>query len=143
MEPTATPRWLPDLTAMVALGHELAAQLQPGQVLALKGDLGAGKTTLVRAMAGALGVPEELVSSPTFALCNVYDTGAGLRLAHMDWYRLASEDDVIAAGLDEWLGAPDVIALVEWPDVGAALFPPGTRTLHLTLAPTGRMLTIS
>lgn len=143
MEPTATPRWLPDLTAMMALGEEIATQLEPGTVLGLEGDLGAGKTTLVRAIAVALGVPADAVSSPTFALCNVYAAESGLQLAHMDLYRLTSEDDVLAAGLDEWLGAPGVIALVEWPAVGAALFPPDTRTLHLALAPTGRLLTIS
>lgn len=127
---------------MRALGRELAAHLLPGEVLALQGDLGAGKTTLVRAIAAAWGVAEEAVSSPTFALCNLYD-GDTVRIAHLDLYRLGQTDDVVDAGLDEWLGAPDVVCLVEWPDVAAPLFPQGTRTLHLAIDGEGRRLTVT
>lgn len=96
------------------LGAEIAGALRPGAVVLLHGDLGAGKTTLVRGAARALGATEP-VTSPTFALAHRYD-GDAVRVAHLDLYRLG------AAGLgdDEQLIedelAGDVVAFVEWPD---------------------------
>jgi tRNA threonylcarbamoyladenosine biosynthesis protein TsaE len=106
----------PDATA--ALGAEIAARLRAGDVVLLRGDLGAGKTTLVRGAAAALGATAR-VTSPTFALAHRYD-GDGVRVAHLDLYRLRGlgedDEDLIA---DELTG--DVIAFVEWPDPVAAL----------------------
>lgn len=101
-----------------ALGAAIAARLRAGDVVLLHGDLGAGKTTLVRGAAAALGATAR-VTSPTFALAHRYD-GAGLRVAHLDLYRLAGlgEDDeeLIADELDG-----DVVAFVEWPGPAEAL----------------------
>lgn len=130
---------VPDAGAMDALGRSIARQLHPGAVLALTGDLGAGKTTLVRGICAELGVPAELVASPTFALCHVYE-GDTLTIAHLDLYRLESPDDLAATGLDEWLSAPDAICLIEWPQIAARELPPHTIWLDLTLVPGGRTI---
>ena len=133
------PQPVPDADAMAALGQRLAQQLQAGDVIALVGDLGAGKTTLVRGMCAGLGIAPEQVSSPTFALCNLYETDA-FHVAHMDLYRLESPDDLAAAGLDEWLAAPDAVCLIEWPEVARRDLPAATVWLHLSVVPGGRLV---
>ena len=133
------PQPVPNADAMHALGVQLAAQLVAGDVVALAGDLGAGKTTLVRGICDGLGIAAEEVSSPTFALCNVY-AGRDFHVAHMDLYRLESVDDLTAAGLDEWLGAPDALCLIEWPEIARRELPPQTIWLQLAVAPHGRTI---
>jgi tRNA threonylcarbamoyladenosine biosynthesis protein TsaE len=100
------------------LGGEVAGRLRTGDVVLLRGELGAGKTTFVRGAAAAIGATGR-VTSPTFALANRYD-GPSLRVAHLDLYRLAGlgEDDEDL--IEEELSGP-VIAFVEWPDPIAAL----------------------
>lgn len=116
-----------------ALGAAIAGRLRAGDVVLLRGDLGAGKTTLVRGAAKALGAAVR-VTSPTFALAHRYD-GDGVRVAHLDLYRLAGlgEDDeeLIADELDG-----DVVAFVEWPDAAAALVA-GRVVLEVELAHAG------
>ena len=94
-----------------ALGEELAARLQPGDVVVLEGELGAGKSELARGIAKGLGV-KETVTSPSFTILNVYESGR-YPLYHFDWYRLESEDELYELGMDEYLGG-DGIAVVEW-----------------------------
>ena len=95
-----------------ALGEELAARLQPGDVVVLEGELGAGKSELARGIAKGLGVTET-VTSPSFTILNVYESGK-LPLYHFDWYRLESSEELYELGMDEYLGGSG-IALVEWP----------------------------
>lgn len=96
-----------------ALGAELAAALKPGDIVLVRGELGAGKTTLVRGAAKALGVGEE-VTSPTFSIAHRYQ-GSDVSVSHVDLYRLAGlareEPDL----LDDYF-APDAIVFVEWPE---------------------------
>ena len=96
-----------------ALGEKIAAQLRPGDVLLLEGDLGAGKSELTRGIARGLGVAET-VTSPSFTILNVYDSGR-CPLYHFDWYRLESAEELYELGMDEYLGG-DGIAVVEWPE---------------------------
>lgn len=105
-----------------ALGAELAAALRPGDVVLVRGELGAGKTTLVRGAARALGVTEP-VTSPTFAIGHRYRAERAT-VSHLDLYRLASLGEEEPDLLDDYLG-PDRIAFVEWPqeqapELGAA-----------------------
>ena len=95
-----------------ALGCHLAAQLRPGDVLLLLGDLGAGKSELTRGIARGLGVSSP-VASPSFTILNVYDEGR-IPLYHFDWYRLNSAEELYEMGMDEYLGG-DGVAVVEWP----------------------------
>lgn len=94
-------------------GHAFAEVLQPGDVIALVGDLGAGKTRFVQAVAKGLGVPDEVVHSPTFTLIHEYRGRFPLR--HCDAYRLRNPDEFGDLGLDELFGE-DGVAFVEWAD---------------------------
>ncbi len=94
-------------------GCALAAALRPGDVIALVGDLGAGKTRLVQAVAKALGVPDEVVHSPTFTLIHEYPAVFPIR--HCDAYRLRNPEEFADLGLDELFGM-DGVAFVEWAD---------------------------
>ncbi|MEO9834793.1 MAG: tRNA (adenosine(37)-N6)-threonylcarbamoyltransferase complex ATPase subunit type 1 TsaE [Marinomonas sp.] len=104
----------PDLEAMAALGARIAARLQPGDVIALTGDLGAGKTTLARAILAGLGHAGE-VPSPTFTILETYD-GAEMRIAavHADFYRLDDPSEIRELGLEDYREGAVLIA--EWPD---------------------------
>jgi tRNA threonylcarbamoyladenosine biosynthesis protein TsaE len=96
----------------VAIGEAWGREAQPGWLIGLNGDLGAGKTQLVKGIARGLGSPAR-VHSPTFALLNEY-TGGRLPLFHLDLYRLNNREDVLSAGLEEYLARPDAVAVVEW-----------------------------
>jgi tRNA threonylcarbamoyladenosine biosynthesis protein TsaE len=99
-----------------ALGAELAATLQPGDVVSLSGDLGAGKTTFVRGAARALGVTGP-VTSPTFTIGHSYAaSGAIKRVTHLDLYRLGSLSDEDPDLLADYLGS-DTVAFIEWPAI--------------------------
>jgi tRNA threonylcarbamoyladenosine biosynthesis protein TsaE len=100
-----------------ALGAELAAGLRVGDVVLVQGELGAGKTTLVRGAARGLGVSDP-VTSPTFGIGHRYRGGA-VTLAHLDLYRLGSLAHEDPGLLEDYLG-PDTIAFVEWPEAGEA-----------------------
>jgi tRNA threonylcarbamoyladenosine biosynthesis protein TsaE len=115
-----------------AVGAALAAALQPGDLLALHGELGAGKTRLVRGLATGLGVRPEAVRSPTFVLHHVY-RGGRIVLHHLDLYRLGEGADVRGLDLESLLDGGAVA--VEWAELGdlAALDP-----VHLTLEERGR-----
>jgi tRNA threonylcarbamoyladenosine biosynthesis protein TsaE len=99
-----------------ALGARLAERLRPGDLVLLAGDLGAGKTTLIRGACRALGITEP-VTSPTFMIGQRY-AGGRLPVSHLDLYRLADLEGEDPALLDDYLG-PDGVAFVEWPDAGA------------------------
>ncbi|MFO7822170.1 MAG: tRNA (adenosine(37)-N6)-threonylcarbamoyltransferase complex ATPase subunit type 1 TsaE [Lentisphaeria bacterium] len=96
-------------------GRKLAQFLKPGTTVALYGDLGAGKTVLSRAIARGLGITEP-VTSPTFTVVQEYQTPEGKWFYHLDMYRINSEDDALAFGIDEYLFVPDGITLIEWPE---------------------------
>jgi tRNA threonylcarbamoyladenosine biosynthesis protein TsaE len=96
----------------MSLGREWAATASPGWVLALSGDLGSGKTQIVKGLAAGLGVVER-VHSPTFALLHEYH-GARWVLHHLDLYRLETREAIARAGLDEYLIAPPGVCVVEW-----------------------------
>jgi len=98
-----------------ALGARIAARLQPGDIVLLTGDLGAGKTTLIRGACRALGVTGP-VTSPTFTIGQRYE-GGRLPISHLDLYRLQSLEDEDPALLDDYL-RPDGVAFVEWPGAG-------------------------
>jgi tRNA threonylcarbamoyladenosine biosynthesis protein TsaE len=118
---------LPDAEGTIAFGREFAAQLRAGDVLALSGDLGAGKTHFVKGLAAGLAAPVE-VTSPTFTLIHEY-TGGRLPLFHFDLYRLESEDELLRIGFDDYLDAGGVLA-IEWADKFPALLPAHARRLH-------------
>jgi tRNA threonylcarbamoyladenosine biosynthesis protein TsaE len=97
----------------VGLGELMTELLRAPKLVVLRGDLGMGKTTLVRGMAAALGAPPEDVTSPTFTLVHEYK-GRKTRLIHLDLYRLETEQEIESIGLWELADAPDALVLVEW-----------------------------
>jgi tRNA threonylcarbamoyladenosine biosynthesis protein TsaE len=104
-----------------AAGARLAAELAPGDVVHVVGELGTGKTTLVRGACAALGVTVP-VTSPTFAIAHRYPAAGGVRVAHLDLYRIERLGDEDPDLLSDYLG-PDMVAFVEWPGDGAAELP--------------------
>jgi tRNA threonylcarbamoyladenosine biosynthesis protein TsaE len=111
-----------------ALGAELAAGLRPGDLVLVVGEVGAGKTTLIRGACRALGV-EDPVTSPTFTIGQRY-RGEGLWVSHLDLYRLAEIEAEEPALLDDYLG-PGSIAFVEWPAAGASRLGEAAITVRL------------
>ena len=105
-----------------ARGAALARELGPGSVVLLYGDLGAGKTVFSRGFARGLGITEP-VSSPTYTIVQEYELPGGNRLYHMDLYRISDERAALGFGVDEFLGEPGAISLIEWPERIRGLLP--------------------
>jgi len=99
-------------TETIAIAEAFAASLNPGNVVALSGELGAGKSIFCRAVMRALGVVDEALPSPTFAIIQEYH-GLDCRLAHMDWYRLNDADEIAMLGVRDYFQVP-WICLIEW-----------------------------
>jgi len=98
----------------LALGQTLAEILRPPMLVILRGEVGAGKTTLVKGIAAALGAAvEEDVTSPTFTLVHEYENEK-VHLFHLDLYRLETEEQIAVLGLEEMLAEPNALVLVEW-----------------------------
>ncbi|ATX78985.1 tRNA threonylcarbamoyladenosine biosynthesis protein TsaE [Mariprofundus aestuarium] len=98
----------------VAVAQRFAATLKPGDVVALFGDLGAGKSFFSRAVMRALGVTDAALPSPTFAIIQEYEA-ASCRVAHMDWYRLEDADEIEMLGVRDYF-QPPWVTLIEWPE---------------------------
>ena len=117
-----------------ALGKSLAARLRGGDVVALRGDLGSGKTMLVQGIAAGLGV-KRTVNSPTFILMRVYPVRPARRgiqqLVHVDGYRIHDEHEFEHIGLPDYLGRPDTVTVIEWPDRLPTLLPRRRWTVRL------------
>ena len=128
---------LPDLAAMDAFGARIAERLQTGDVVALSGGLGAGKTTLARAIISALGYAGE-VPSPTFTIIETYDPPAlRLKLVHADFYRLESPQEAEQLGLDDY--RDDAALIAEWPEnAGGFAHEPQCLSIALEIADGGR-----
>ena len=110
-------------------GEALSRYLEAGTVIALDGDLGAGKTCLTRGIARGLG-SEDPVASPTFTIVNEY-SGGRLMLFHFDTYRLSGEDDFYASGLDEYF-IRDGVCVVEWGGVIEGALPANTMKMQIS-----------
>ena len=123
-----------NLDDIATFAAEVAVQLQPRDCLLLHGDLGAGKTTFVRALVGALGGNVRLVSSPTFVLLNIYPT-LRMTVYHLDAYRVSGADELDAIGFGELLDDPNGLVIVEWPSRAAEALP--ARRVELTIETTG------
>ncbi|HSX10704.1 MAG TPA: tRNA (adenosine(37)-N6)-threonylcarbamoyltransferase complex ATPase subunit type 1 TsaE [Chlamydiales bacterium] len=117
----------------LAFGRKMATLLPPNAVIALSGDLGAGKTTFVQGLALGLRI-EENVQSPTFVILNIYQD----RLFHFDLYRLKKPSDFTSMGFEEYFQKGGLCA-IEWPDRIASLLPPETISIHFSYDGTQRL----
>ncbi|MDE2436970.1 MAG: tRNA (adenosine(37)-N6)-threonylcarbamoyltransferase complex ATPase subunit type 1 TsaE [Sphingomonadales bacterium] len=129
---------LPDMAATAALGAAIAARLHVGDVVALSGGLGAGKTTLARAIIAALGHSGE-VPSPSFAIIETYEPPAvRLPLVHADFYRLERPEEADEIGLDDYREGAVLIA--EWPEhAGGFAHEPACLSIRLEIEETARI----
>jgi len=109
-------------------GRKFAATVKRGDVLALAGDLGAGKTHLVKGLAAGLGIGSE-VTSPTFTLIHEYE-GGRFPLYHIDLYRLDTAQEALKIGLDEYLESAGV-TVIEWADKFTEIIPGGARWIRM------------
>ena len=114
----------------ISFGKRLGELLRPGDVIALSGELGSGKTWLTKGIASALDIPPEMVTSPSFTLVNEYE--GKFKLFHIDAYRLKEKSDFLSAGLDEYLYG-DGIAVMEWADRWPEILPENTVQIGLEL----------
>ncbi|MCP1199011.1 tRNA (adenosine(37)-N6)-threonylcarbamoyltransferase complex ATPase subunit type 1 TsaE [Notoacmeibacter sp. MSK16QG-6] len=138
--PAALKLMLPDEAATVRLAEDIALCLTPGDLVALSGDLGAGKSFLARALIRALADDDMLdVPSPTFTLVQFYD--GRLPVAHYDLYRLGDESELDELGLTESL--EDGAALVEWPERGGRSLPQPALSIHMSIDGDGRQAVLS
>lgn len=126
-------------TDMSALGARIAEMLAPGMVVGLSGDLGAGKTTLVRGilqhLCGDIEVP-----SPTYTIVQTYDTQIG-EIWHCDMYRLQRPEDAYELGLLD--AFEDAICLIEWPDKLGSIMPDDSRVIKIEMTEKGRSVTLT
>lgn len=116
----------------IALGRKIARLMKPGDVLALTGQLGAGKTTFVKGFAEELGVPADEVASPTFVLVHEYD--GRFPIYHMDWYRLDSVEEKDEMFLEEYFTGESVV-VVEWADKAPNILPKDHVTVVIEHGP--------
>jgi len=127
---------------MKALGKKLGALLRGGEVLELVGDVGAGKTTLTKGIAEAMGIDED-VQSPSFTISRVYDAPRELYLAHYDFYRL-HDAGIMTDELHETIQDPKTVTIIEWAEIVGGVLPADRLTVSITSpGETVRHVTIS
>ncbi|HOX31899.1 MAG TPA: tRNA (adenosine(37)-N6)-threonylcarbamoyltransferase complex ATPase subunit type 1 TsaE [Spirochaetales bacterium] len=129
--------FLADATGTEELGERLGRSLGGGTVIAFRGPLGAGKTTMTKGLARGLGI-EETVTSPTFTIVSEYE--GRLRLHHVDAYRLSGPEDFYSIGGEELLADPGGVCLVEWSERIEPALPPGAAIIELIVPPGGGRL---
>jgi len=128
----------------VALASAFAASLKPGDVVALSGELGAGKSVFCRAVMRALGVRDEALPSPTFSIIQEYEA-ENCKVAHMDWYRLDAVDEIEMLGVREYF-QPPWICLIEWPERAGELIDAAVIRISMSLPtadPDSRLININ
>src|SRR5882672_638182 len=126
---------LPDEPATLALGAALAPGVAPGRVLYLRGELGAGKTTVARGLLRALGY-EGRVKSPTYTLVELYPLSS-LNLYHFDFYRFKDQEEWLSSGFRDYFN-PQSACVVEWPERANGLLPPPDLSVALEFEGAGR-----
>jgi tRNA threonylcarbamoyladenosine biosynthesis protein TsaE len=153
----------------IKAGAEFAERLKPGDIVLLHGELGSGKTTFVKGIAQGLGI-KKTITSPTFSLMNIYKLPppsrgggqgegdyskplsptlspkgrGGLKLCHIDTYRLKNADELRAIGAQDYIGDPETITVIEWPEKIEEILPPTkTKSVHFEHVANGRKIWFS
>ena len=130
------------LSDLDEVADEILSSLGERSVVLFRGEMGAGKTTLISRIAARMGV-EDSVTSPTFALVNQYEGRGGRRIYHFDFYRIEDLDEAIELGIEDYFDS-GAVCLIEWPERIAAALPEDTVTVKITVNDDdSRTLTIS
>ena len=130
------------LDTIEAIAEQIVHQIGAATVLAFEGEMGAGKTTFIKALCTKVGVTD-LITSPTFSIINEYTTANGKTVFHMDLYRVKDEQEAMHAGVEECLLSGN-LCFIEWPDKIKGLLPVNTLYLSITTIDfTTRKITIS
>ena len=119
-----------------AAAREFLQRIGPARIVALYGKMGAGKTTFTTALCRVLGVQEDAVGSPTFAIVNEYRTGAGEPLFHFDFYRIEKPSEALDIGFYDYIDS-GALCIMEWPENIEPLLPDETLRVHISVAPDG------
>lgn len=110
-------------------GAEIAKHLSNKSIVALYGDLGSGKTQLVKGICKGLGV-KQTVNSPTFIIVNEYSSPEFPMICHFDLYRMKSQDEILDMGFDDYINNANLV-MIEWPEHVESIIPSGTIKIHL------------
>ena len=114
-----------------ALAEKIAKESKGGDIIALYGDLGAGKTSFTKGFAKGLGI-KKVVNSPTFVVMKIYSNKSGVGLVHVDAYRLSTASELSAIGIDDYLGNEKYITIIEWPEKVEGILPVGCRKIKIS-----------
>ncbi len=114
----------------ILLGKQIASSLKPGDIIALFGDLGSGKTRFVKGVCEEFRV-NDMINSPTFMIVNEYLSGEGVNIYHFDLYRMKTENEILAMGFMEYLDGSSIV-LIEWPEHIERLLPEKTIKIHFS-----------
>ena len=132
---------LGNLEDLEEVAHYLIEQTKEASIILLRGDLGAGKTTLTKILCKLLNVKDE-VTSPTFSLLNQYLTAEGRKIYHFDLYRIEELDEALDIGVDEYLHSGN-LCLIEWPDIIEDLLPSNRVEVMIEVKGSNRQFNIS
>lgn len=125
-----------------SFGVRFGAALMGGEVIELVGDVGAGKTTLTKAIAQGMGITGD-ISSPSYTLSQTYEAPYGLKLAHYDFYRL-DDPGILAKELEDILSDQRIVVIIEWGDIVEGVLPADAMRIHITpIDETGRQLVLT
>lgn len=118
------------LTQAESQARKMAKKIRGGEIIALIGELGSGKTTFTKALGTALGIRQQ-ISSPTFVMMQQFETPKGLFFYHLDLYRTKNFSEVKSLGITEWWGHPKTVTVIEWADKILDSLPKHTTIIHL------------
>lgn len=132
---------IPDISALKETAHEILRFSGDKKILLFYGEMGAGKTTLIKLLCEALGVTDN-TSSPTFSIMNEYKTRSGNNIYHFDLYRLKKSAEAIDMGIEEYLYSGNY-CFIEWPEIAEALYPENCVSVRISIENEKRIISLS
>lgn len=126
---TTIPKTI-SLSEAEGYAQKIAKDIRGGEIIALIGELGSGKTTFTKQLGKSLGIRQQ-ISSPTFVMMQQFESPKGLYFYHLDLYRTKNFSEVAGLGITEWWGHPKTVTVIEWADKILDSLPENTKIIHL------------